>query len=115
MLISERVTRGLSLWLMAAVAATTVGWTAAGRAGSLCSPQDHSCTPQASLTCCRPSSPDPADTVRLSVAAPPPGAPCHSSLTASVEALPRATGGVSSSRHTCQPLDLGILHRTFLI
>ena len=78
--ISERVTCGLSIWLKAAVAATTAGWTAAGRAGSLCSPQDHRCAPNASLTCCCLSSPDPADAARLPAAAPPPGAPCHSSL-----------------------------------
>jgi hypothetical protein len=112
--ISEHVTRGLSLWLIAAVAATPVGWTAVGRAGSLCSPQDHSCTPKASLTCCCHSSPDPADAARLPVVAPPPGTPSHSSLMDIDPRLPEqsaATIACDSQRH----VDLGLLYRRLLI
>ena len=113
--ISERVTRGLSLWLMAAVAATTVGWTAAGRAGSFCSPQDHSCAPKASLTCCCHSSPDPSDAARLSVAAPPHGAPSHASLMDSVPAAPRRAFSEAVSPSPRCRVDLGLLHRPLLI
>jgi hypothetical protein len=77
--ISEPVTRGLSISLMAAVAAATVGWTAPAGPGAYCSPQDHPCTPKASLACCCLSSPDPVDAARLPVTASSPGAPCHSS------------------------------------
>lgn len=112
--ISERVTRGLSLWLMAAVAATTVGWTAAGRVGSLCSPQDHSCAPKASLTCCCHSSPDPSDAARLSVAVPPHGAPSHPSLMGIVPAAPGpCSEAVSPSPQ--RRVDLGLLYRLLLI
>jgi hypothetical protein len=113
MSISERLTRGLSLWLVSAVAATSVGWTAAGRAGSLCSPQDHSCTPKASLTCCCHSSPDPADAARLSVVAPPPGSLFHASLMDIQPQLPSrsATACSNSPRH----VDLGLLYQRFLI
>ena len=114
MSISERLTRGLSLWLVSAVAATSVGWTAAGRAGSLCSPQDHSCTPTASLTCCCHSSPDPADAARLSVVAPPPGTLFHTSL---MDVEPQQPGrcvamlAADAQRH----VDLGLLYKRFLI
>ena len=114
MSISERLTRGLSLWLMSAIAATSVGWTAAGRAGSLCSPQDHSCAPKASLTCCCHSSPDPADAARLSSVAPPPGTPFHASLMDIQPQLPCqsvATTSSESRRH----VDLALLYRRFLI
>jgi hypothetical protein len=113
MSISERLTRGLSLWLVSAVAATSVGWTAAGRAGSLCSPQDHSCTPKASLTCCCHSSPDPADAARLSAVAPPPGTLFHASLM-DIQPQPpyrSATACSDSPRH----VDLGLLYQRFLI
>ena len=112
--ISELVTRGLSLWLIAAVAATPVGWTAVGRAGSLCSPQDHSCTPKASLTCCCHSSPDPVDAARLSVVAPPPGTPSHASL---MDVAPQQPGrcvamlAADAQRH----VDRGLLYKRFLI
>jgi hypothetical protein len=112
--ISERVTRGLSLWLIAAVALATVGWTAAGRAGSLCSPQDHSCTPKASLTCCGPSSPDPSDAARLTIVAPPNGTPSHGSLM-ELEPFTRAPDARRTSRHAVQLLDLALLHCTLLI
>jgi hypothetical protein len=114
MSISERLTRGLSLWLVSAVAATSVGWTAAGRAGSLCSPQDHSCTPTASLTCCCHSSPDPADAARLSVVAPPPGTPIHASL---VDAEPprRNRAVVATASDSPRQVDLGLLYQRFLI
>jgi hypothetical protein len=114
MSISERLTRGLSLWLVSAVAVTSVGWTAAGRAGSLCSPQDHSCTPKASLTCCCHSSPDPADAARRSVVAPPPGTLIHASLMDIQPLLPYPsvpTTGPDSQRH----VDLGLLYKRLLI
>ena len=113
MSISERLTRGLSLWLVSAVAATSVGWTAAGRAGSLCSPQDHSCTPKASLTCCCHSSPDPADAARLSVVAPPPGTLLHASLMDIHPQQPdrSATACAGSPRL----VDLRLLYQRFLI
>lgn len=113
--ISERVTRSLSIWLMAAVAATTVGWTAAGRAGSLCSPQDHSCTPKASLTCCCHSSPDPADAARLSVVAPPPGASYHDSLMDLDPPVTCRSSGATASRDARRRVDLGLLYKLFLI
>ena len=113
MSISERLTRGLSIWLVSAVAATSVGWTAAGRAGSLCSPQDHSCTPRASLTCCCHSSPDPADAARLSVIAPPPGTPFHASLMDLEPQLPDRFVAVppGDSHH----VDLALLYKRLLI
>ena len=113
MSISERLTRGLSIWLVSAIAATSVGWTAAGRAGSLCSSQDHSCAPTASLTCCCHSSPDPADAARLSVVAPPPGSPFHASLM-DVELFPcrsAVTTAYTSQRH----VDLELLYKRLLI
>jgi hypothetical protein len=114
MSISERLTRGLSLWLVSAVAATSVGWTAAGRAGSLCAPQDHSCTPKASLTCCCHSSPDPADAARLSVVAPPPGTLFHASLMDIQPQQPHPSAAAMDGdfqRH----VDLGLLYRRLLI
>ena len=115
MSISERVTRSLSTLLIAAVAATTVGGTAAGWAGSPCSPQEHSCTPQASLTCCRHSSPDPFDAARLPNVAPPPGSPSHGSLMDLESPITCPCCGHTTSHHPLQRLDLNILHQTFLI
>jgi hypothetical protein len=114
MSISERVTRSLSTLLIAAVAATTVGWTAAGWAGSPCSPQEHSCTPQASLTCCH-SSPDPFDAARQPNVAPPPGSSSHGSLMDLESPLTGPGCGHTTSRHPLQRLDLNILHQTLLI
>jgi hypothetical protein len=112
---SERVTRGLSLWLTTAVALSTVGWTAAGRAGSLCSPQDHQCAPMASLTCCCHSSPGPADAARLTVVAPPIGTPSHGSLMD----VQSTCGCISCQAVTPLPaardLDLGLLYKRLLI
>jgi hypothetical protein len=115
MTISERVTRGLSLWLVTAVALSTVGWTAASRAGSLCSPQDHSCAPTASLTCCCHSSPGPVDAARLTVSPPPTGTPSHASLM-DIEpttccASPAATPTPDPARH----VDFGLLYKRLLI
>ena len=114
MSISERLTRGLSLWLVSAVAVTSVGWTAAGRAGSLCSPQDQSCTPKASLTCCCHSSPDPADAARLSVVAPPPGSPFHASLMDVEPQRPYRCVAATASQ-SARDVDLGLLYKRFLI
>jgi hypothetical protein len=115
MSISERVTRGLSLWLITAVALTTVGWTAAPRAGSFCSPQDHPCAPMASRTCCCLSSPGPADAARLIVAAPPTGTPSHGPLMdiqpTSCCASPSAATWPHGSRHA----DLRLLYKRLLI
>jgi hypothetical protein len=114
MSISERLTRGLSLWLVSAIAATSVGWTAAGRAGSLCSPQDHSCTPKASLTCCCHSSPDPADAARLSVVAPPPGSPFHASLMDVEPRTAHRSAGTTSSESR-RLVSLRLLYMRLLI
>ena len=114
MSISERLTRGLSLWLVSAVAVTSVGWTAAGRAGSFCSPQDHSCTPPASLTCCCHSSPDPADAARLSVIAPSPGTLIHASLM-DIHPQPSYRSIGTTDADSQRDIDLGLLYKRFLI
>jgi hypothetical protein len=115
MTISERVTRGLSLWLTTAVAATTIGWTAAGRAGSLCSPQEHPCTPTASLACCCHSSPGPSDTARLSEVARPSGAPSHRSLMDVGLPIVDVSFSTIARSHPPPRADLGLLYRTLLI
>jgi hypothetical protein len=115
MSISERMTRGLSLWLVTALAATTIGWTDAPRAGSRCSPQDHSCAPMATRACCCHSLPGPSDAVRLPDVAPPPGTPSHASLMEFAPSPSLASCARVMTRHMLQRLDLGILHRTLLI
>jgi hypothetical protein len=112
MSISERVTRGLSLWLITALAATTVGWTAAGRDGTHCTTQDHPCAPEAALACCCHSLPDLSDAARL------PGArplipPSNASLMEFD--LPSAPLPCAAPRCRLVPFDLTLLHRTFLI
>jgi hypothetical protein len=113
--ISERVTRGLSLWLVTVVALSTVGWTAAGRAGSLCSPQDHSCAPKASLTCCCHSSPGPSDAARLTGIAPPTGTPSHGSLM-DIQSPPACcTSPPVTLLHASRHVDLRLLYKRLLL
>jgi hypothetical protein len=113
--ISERATRGLSLWLVAAVAATTIGWTAAGQAGSPCSPQDHSCTPKASQTCCCHSSPDLPDAAWLPVVAPPSGAPSRASLMDDEPPALRPSSFATKSRDPQRHIDLRLRYQRLLI
>jgi hypothetical protein len=116
MSISERMTRGLSLWLVTALAATTIGWTGARRAGNGCSPQDHDCAPMATLACCCHSVPGPSDAARLPDVAPSPGTPSHASLMEfAPPPAPLTPCARQRSRHALRRLDLGILHRTFLL
>ena len=115
MSISERMTRGLSLWLATALAATTIGWADAGEAGNRCSPQDHPCAPMATLACCCHSLPDPSDAARLPDVVPPPGTPSHASLMEFAPLPPVIACARLTSRHALRRLDLGVLHRTFLI
>jgi hypothetical protein len=114
MSISERMTRGLSLWLVTALAATTIGWTDARTAGSRCSPQDHRCAPSATLTCCCHSSPGSSDAARLPDVAPPPGTPSHASLM-EFAVFPLVPSYFPPARPPLRRLDLGLLHSTFLI
>jgi hypothetical protein len=114
MSISERVTRGLSPWLMTAVALSTVGWTAAGRAGSLCVPQDHSCTPTASQTCCCPSSPGPVDAARPTVNAPPTGTPSHASLM-DIDATPCCASTPTPCLDPPRHVEIRLLYKRLLI
>lgn len=114
MSISERVSRGLSLWLITALAATTVDWTAAGRDGSHCSTQDHPCAPEASLACCCHSLPGPSDAARL-----PDGArPLNTPSTPSLMEFDRPSAALPGARPPLRPLavfDLTLLHHTLLI
>jgi hypothetical protein len=115
MSISERMTRGLSLWLVTALAATTIGWTDARRTGNRCSPQDHDCAPMATLACCC-SLPGSSDAVRLPDVASPPGTPSYASLMEFAPPPPPLTSYTRiASRHELRRLDLGILHRRFLL
>jgi hypothetical protein len=114
MSISERVSRGLSLWLITALAATICGWTAAGRTGTHCSTQDHPCAPEASLACCCHSLPDPSDAARLPDGARPLITPSNASLM-EFDLPPAAMPGARAPFDRLGSFDLTLLHHSLLI
>lgn len=117
MSISERATHILSVLLIVAVAASSSGWTDAGRHGVHCTRPSHQCTPVASFTGRCHTLPRTPDTARLPEVAPPPVAPCPVSLMESLRAGGDARASIIdlTSRHALQHLDLSVLNQTFLI
>jgi hypothetical protein len=116
--ISERMRRGLSTLLVAALAATPVGWTVAGREEGHCDRQPHQCTPAAALDCQCHVQPTAPDTARLPQLAPPSrSVPSLSSLVDMP--VPRFAAASQpadiTSRHVIVPIDLNVLNHTFLI
>jgi hypothetical protein len=117
MSIGRRATHVLSTVLIVAFAGLTAGWTAAGRDGDHCRRQQHPCAPEASLDCRCHISPISADAARLPDSAPPQTTPCQASPMdiVSIQPSTQTRWIAATSPHLRRHLDLGLLHRTFLI
>lgn len=117
MSISERAARVSSVMLIVAFATTAGGWTAAAGTPAQCRQQTHTCTPTASFTCCCSTAPPSGDTARRPQSAPPHPTPLPASLmvTFASDSYDRAAWTDITSPHWFQPIDLGLLHCTFLI
>ena len=115
MSISERATHVLSVMLIVVSASAATGW-ASIEPTTHCNQQTNSCTPEASLTCCCPTAPTPIDRTQRPQLAPP---SAHMSTTSLMDDIlptaPSLAWTDVTSAHWLRNLDLGLLHRAFLI